>query len=110
MRHADTHLYRRSLELIDLTREVLAELPNGYGFLCDQLRRAASAITLNFSEGCGKLSARDRRRYFLTARGSAYEVAAALAVGTRFGVVGTEACRRGQALCDELAAMLTCFR
>jgi four helix bundle protein len=110
MRHADTHIYRRSLELIDLTKEVLAELPNGYGFLSDQLRRAASSVTLNFAEGCGKQSGRDRRRYFLTSRGSAYEVAAALDVGARFGVVGTECCRRGQTLCDELAAMLTCFR
>ena len=89
MRHADTHIYRRSLELIDLTKEVLTELPSGYGFLSDQLRRAASSITLNFSEGCGKLGVRDRRRYFLTARGSAYEVAAALAVGARFEAVSS---------------------
>jgi four helix bundle protein len=109
VRHQDTRIYQRALELIDLAKLVIAELPVGYAFLTDQLRRAASSIALNFAEGCGKLGERDRRRYFLTARGSAYEVAAILDVGLRFGAIDAGRCHHGNALCDQLAAMLSCF-
>ena len=78
MLHTDTRIYRKSLKLIRLSAQVIDGLPRGHAHLADQLRRAASSITLNFSEGAGKSSARDRRRYFHTARGSANEVVAIL--------------------------------
>ena len=109
MRHTDTRIYQRALELIEVTKLAMDKLPSGYGFLADQLRRAASSIALNFAEGCGKLGPHDRRRYFLSARGSAYEVAAAFDVGQRFGAVSLEHCDLAKTLCDEIAAMLTCF-
>ena len=109
MRHSDTRIYQRAMELIEITKLAMDHLPTGYAFLADQLRRAASSIALNFAEGCGKLSPHDRRRYFLSARGSAYEVAAAFDVGVRFGAVNPQNCNLAKALCDEIAAMLTCF-
>ena len=104
-----TRIYPRTLELIDLTREVLDHLPAGYGFLADQLRRASASVCLNFAEGCGKESKRDRRRYFMAARGSAYEVAAVLDVGLHLGVVAETRRQQGRLLCDPLAGMLTRF-
>ncbi len=44
------------------------------------------------------------------ARGSAYEVAAALDVGLGFGAVSPAHHQHGKELCDHLAAMLTKFR
>src|SRR6476660_1540342 len=46
----------------------------------DQLDRASTSIPLNIAEGNGKLSARDRSRFFEMARGSALECAACLDV------------------------------
>lgn len=104
-----TRIYPRTLDLVDLAREVLHALPPGCGFLADQLRRAAASTALNFAEGCGKETRRDRRRFFMAARGSAYEVAAVLDVGERLGVVASEVRQRGHLICDHLAAMLTRF-
>ena len=61
MQFDDTRIYQRSLELIDITKAVLAELPSGYGFLADQLRRSSSSVVLNFAEGYGKHTKRDQR-------------------------------------------------
>jgi len=99
-----------TLELIDLAREVIKQLPTGYGFLADQLRRAAASVSLNFAEGCAKDSIKERRRFFNIARGSACEVAAVLDVGLHFRVVSPECRLRGQLLCDHLGGMLTKFR
>lgn len=110
MQHTHSRIYRASLQLIDHSRLVLSELPPGYGFLADQLRRAAASVTLNFAEGCGKRSLRDRRRFFDSAKGSVYEVAAVLDVAERFGVLAPNTHCEAHAICDQLAAMLTRFR
>jgi len=108
--HDNTHIFQRSLELARLVKDVVDELPSGYAFLADQLRRAASSIALNFSEGYGKSTPADQRRFFRIARGSAYEVAAALDIGLAFEAVSAGHHAAGKELCDHLAAMLTRFR
>ena len=110
MKHIDTRIYRRALELVELAREVLRQLPSGYGFLADQLRRAAASVPLNFAEGCAKRSTKERRRYFDTARGSGYEVAAVLDVAGTFGVIDAALCERGHDLAEHLGAMLAKYR
>lgn len=110
MQHDNTLIYQRCLELIRLVKQVIDELPPGYSFLADQMRRAAASVALNFSEGYGKSTPADQRRYFRISRGSAYEVAAALDVALGFGVVSPERQTQGKDICDHLAAMLTRFR
>lgn len=110
MLHTDTRIYRKSLELIRLSVDVIAGLPRGHAHLADQLRRATSSITLNFAEGCGKSSARDRRRYFHSARGSANEVVAILDVALAFNALDTTLHDKGIDVADHLAAMLSRFR
>lgn len=46
----------------------------------DQLDRASTSIPLNIAEGNGKISGKDRARFFAVARGSALECAACLDV------------------------------
>ncbi len=89
---------------------VIDGLPRGHAHLADQLRRASSSITLNFSEGCGKSSARDRRRYFHSARGSANEVVAILDVATAFNALDAKLHHEAADIADHLAAMLSRFR
>jgi len=110
MHHTQSRIYTRSLELVQLAKVVIDQLPQGYGFLADQLRRAAASVPLNFAEGAGKSSARDRRRYFSTAKGSAYEVAAIFDVAQRFGVISNELQAQGLDICDHLGAMLSRYR
>jgi four helix bundle protein len=110
MKHDDTRIYRRSLELVALSKAVNHELPVGYGFLVDQLRRASSSVALNFSEGYSKPSPREQRRFFNIARASAYEVAAIFDVAYAFDVIRPEHHERGRDICDHIAAMITRFR
>ena len=110
MQHLNTHLYQRSLELIDVTKAVLDQLPTGYGFLADQLRKASSSVVLNFSEGGGRRTAKERRRFFEIARASSHEVAAIFDVAMGFGVIDAGTHETGKELCDRVSAMLYRFR
>jgi len=110
MKHDNTRIYQRSLELIDVSKEVMDAMPIGYGFLVDQLRRAASSVPLNFSEGYPKASIKEQRRFFRMAKASCYEVAAIFDVAQRFGVIRPDLHERGRDICDHVAAMLTKFR
>jgi len=110
MQHESTVIYQRARSLVELVKHVIDALPSGYGFLADQMRRAVASVLLNFSEGYGKSTPADQRRFFRIARGSAYEVAAALDVAQSFAVVTPELHARGKDLCDHIAAMLTKFR
>ena len=110
MQFSQTKIYIKTLDLIDLSQTILRDLPLGYGFLADQLRRAASSIPLNFAEGYGKRTPKEQRRFFMIARGSTNEVAAILDVGLHLSVIAKEQYEEGMELCDHLARMLTRFR
>jgi four helix bundle protein len=110
MNFQNTRIYARALELVSLSKAVVDDLPKGFAFLGDQLRRAAASVVLNFAEGHDKGSLAEQRRYLRIARGSAQEVAAVLDVGARFGAVSAEHHAAGQELCDHLVRMLYRFR
>jgi len=110
VQHENTRIYPLTLELVRLIKQVMDELPTGFGFLADQMRRAVSSVPLNFSEGYGKSTPAEQRRYFRIARGSAYEVAAILDVALSFAVIAPHKHAAGKELCDHIAAMLTRFR
>ena len=110
MQFSQTKIYNKTMALIDLSQTILRDLPCGYGFLADQLRRAVSSIPLNFAEGYGKRTPKEQRRFFMIARGSTNEFAAILDVGYRLGVITKDKHKQGMELCDHLARMLTRFR
>jgi|OM-RGC.v1.029462252 S23 ribosomal protein. len=110
MLHTQTRIYQESLKLVTLSAKVVAGLPRGHAHLADQLRRAASSITLNFAEGAGKTSSKDRRRYFMSARGSANEVVAIVDVARCWQAVEERLAEQTVEVADHLAAMLSKYR
>ena len=109
MQHKHTRIYQKALELVRLAKAVVSELPPGFAFLSDQLRRASSSIVLNFSEGCAKKSPKERKRYFRIARGSTLEVMAILDVANEWEAIQKAHHEKGQDLCDHVSAMLYQF-
>ena len=49
-----------------------------HDYLKDQLQRALSSIVLNVAEGSGKISRKDKKNFYVIARGSCHEGAAIL--------------------------------
>lgn len=47
-------------------------------YLKNQIERALSSIVLNIAEGSGKMSRRDKKNFYIIARGSCHESAAIL--------------------------------
>ena len=107
LRHETMKVYQRSLEFVTLVKQSMKSLPQGYGFLADQQRRAVSSISLNIAEGLGRSSRADQRRFFSIAKASCAEVAATFDVGLRFEVITQPLHQQAIENCDAIVAMLT---
>ena len=95
--HERLDVYLVALDFLVFANEIIERLPRGRGHFADQLTRASPSIVLNLAEGAGKLSKADKRRYYLTARGSATESAALLDVCVRLRLIGDAEYRTGKA-------------
>ena len=104
--HERLDVYRLALDFLVFANQVLETLPRGRAHLCDQLTRASTSIVLNLAEGAGKHSKADKRRYYLTARGSATESAALLDVLFRLGLLDEAGNRTGKETLVRVVSML----
>ena len=67
-------VWQRGHELVLSIYNVTKKFPREEIFsLTDQLRRAASSVTANIAEGFGKISTRDKLRFYNMAQGSLEE-------------------------------------
>ena len=104
--HEKLDVYHLSLEFLVFANEVIERLPRGRSHLADQLTRASTSIVLNLAEGAGKHSRPDKRRYYLTARGSATESAALVDVGLRLKLLDGATHQAGKQMLVRIVAML----
>ena len=104
--HEKLDVYNLALDFLVLAHGVIENLPRGHGYLADQLGRASTSIVLNLAEGSGKFSKPDKRRYYLTAAGSATECAAILDICLRLNLVLIESHSTGKEMLQRIAAML----
>jgi four helix bundle protein len=104
--HERLEVYQVALEFLALANDIVESLPRGRSHLADQLTRAATSIVLNLAEGAGKHSKPDKRRYYLTARGSATESAALLDVCLRLALLDQHRHRTGKQMLVRVVAML----
>jgi four helix bundle protein len=66
-------VYQKSVDFADSMCATTEEFQRGYGFLADQLNRAALSISSNIAEGNGRFTIPDRKHFFGIARGSVQE-------------------------------------
>lgn len=76
-------VYQKSVDFADRVCQLTEQFPRGYGFLVDQLNRAALSIAANLAEGNGRFTKADRRHFFGIARGSVQECVPLLELARR---------------------------
>ena len=76
-------VYQKSVDFAEKVINFTDEFPKGYYFLADQLNRASLSIATNIAEGNGRFTKRDRRNFFIIARGSAQECVPLLEIAKR---------------------------
>lgn len=94
-----------SLQLIAALRTPIERLQQHDAALASQLRRSASSVPLNLSEGRRRIG-KDRLHYWRIAAGSADETRAALAVAQAWGYLDSQSTAQALALLDRVLAML----
>ena len=76
-------VYQKSVDFAEKVISLTDEFPKGYYFLTDQLNRASLSIATNLAEGNGRFTKRDRRHFFIIARGSTQECVPLLEIAKR---------------------------
>lgn len=104
--HEGLDVYQLAMDFLVVANGIIEGLPRGRSHLADQFTRASLSIVLNIAEGAGKLSRLDKRRYYMTARGSATESAALLDVCSRLSLVDENELSAGKDLVVRIVSML----
>jgi four helix bundle protein len=99
--------YQRALDFADAICALTDGVPGRFHFLRDQLNRAALSVPANIAEGNGRFTPRDRRNFFIIARGSAHECVALLELASRRGLVDEERRDRLGADLETISRMLS---
>ena len=101
--HERLDVYDLSLEFLVLANGIIEGLPRGRSHLADQFTRASLSIVLNLAEGAGNHS---KRRYYVTARGSATESATLLDVCQRLKLLDEAGHRAAKGMLVRIVSML----
>jgi len=65
--------YQVALAISDLCFEIFGKIPRTYHSTGNQFLNAADSVGANIAEGYGRGSFKDRKNFFIIARGSLYE-------------------------------------
>ena len=99
-------VYQKSVDFADAICTLTESFPRGYGFLVDQLNRAALSIAANIAEGNGRFTKPDRRNFFGIARGSVQECVPLLELAVRRGLLTSQDHEKRKSQLEEIARML----
>ncbi|MFO8007929.1 MAG: four helix bundle protein [Candidatus Brocadiia bacterium] len=80
-------VYQKAVDFADEVAALTESFPRGYGFLSDQLNRAALSIATDLAEGNGRFTKADRKNFFTIARGSVQECVPLLELARRRGLL-----------------------
>ena len=107
MRHENTVIYQKCIQLMQTAGEAIEQFPKGFAFLADELRRNTSSVSRSFAEGYYYDSKRQQRRYFSYAIQSAREASASFDTARCFRTCREDTIVRGKALALEVVRMLS---
>ena len=105
--HERLDVYRLSINYVAFSFQIANSLGGTNRQARDQWLRAAQSISLNISEGNGKQSLKDKKRFFEIARGSALECAAMHDVLRVCDAIDDESNGRGKTDLKRIVSMLT---
>lgn len=100
-------VYQKALDLADEIAALTEGFPRGYGFLVDQLNRAALSITTNLAEGNGRFTKPDRRNFFTIARGSTQECVPLIEIARRRRLIDDSSAEDLRRRLEVIAKMLS---
>jgi four helix bundle protein len=100
-------VYQKAVDFADQIAALTDSFPRGYGFLVDQLNRAALSIATNLAEGNGRFTKPDRRNFFTIARGSAQECVPLLEIARRRRLVQEPAALAFRERLEVIAKMIS---
>jgi len=80
-------VYQKAVNFADQIVVLTQAFPRGFGFLTDQLNRAALSIATNLAEGNGRFTKPDRKNFFTIARGSTQECVPLLEIARRRSLI-----------------------
>lgn len=103
--HERLEVYALAVEFHGLVMRLVPR--RGVRPIRDQLERSSLSVVLCIAEGAGRTSAKDKRRFYAMARGSAAESAAVIDVLLVRGVASAQDCRQARALVVRLVQMLS---
>ena len=102
----DLECYQLALKVVHEAYQVMKRLPPEERYdLADQLRRAATSVTLNIAEGYGRYHYLDSLRFFYFARGSLDEVLSAFITCDKIGLLKSELPRQRELCHSALRAL-----
>jgi four helix bundle protein len=81
--HERLDVYAKALDAVAMLVMISQRLPEPWGDLRDQLRRAATSIPLNIAEGAAEFSPAEKAKFYRYARRSSSECMAVLDIVAR---------------------------
>jgi four helix bundle protein len=100
-------VYQKAIDFADAICQRTEQFSRGYGFLVDQLNRAALSIAANIAEGNGRFTKPDRRHLFTIARGSVQECVPLLELARRRNLIDDALHTELKSRLEEIARMLS---
>jgi four helix bundle protein len=100
-------VYQTAVDFADRVCGQTEQFDRRYGFLVDQLNRAAVSISANIAEGNGRFTKADRRNFLGIARGSVQECVPLLELARRRELLTNDAHAHLNTDLEEIARMLS---
>jgi len=100
-------VYQKSVDFADQICWSSENFARGYGFLADQLNRAAFSISTNIAEGNGRFTKPDRKNFFGIDRDSVQECVPLLELARRRSLLTADDHEALKSQLEEIARMLS---
>ena len=100
-------VYQKSVDFADQVCAATEQFSRGYGFLVDQLNRAALSVSAKIAEGNGRFTKPDRKNFFIIARGSVQECVPLLELSRRRGLIDEPKHTELKSQLEEISKMLS---